>query len=222
MPPTFRCRWTRSFGHFSSTPGSPSASSARTTATPTASDRPATNPAPCSNRHPSENVRLPPATAVQTRPRRPRPAVCHSAASSAPWMSRRLARRSSSLDVESTWSVTSTAIAGCSGMPGVPGGRMTSSSLAAGSSGALASGGATSKSMDFERRADCRRRRGNRAWRAADSRGRGRVRARDRPFRPASATAKRGRASAPPSRRDLRRNGMRRPKAGAATRNPEE
>ena len=40
MPPTFRWRWIRSFGHFSSTPGSPSASSARMTATPTASDKP--------------------------------------------------------------------------------------------------------------------------------------------------------------------------------------
>ena len=91
----------RSFGHLSSTPARPSRSSAWTTATPTASDRPAMKPAPCSKRQPSENVRLPPATADHARPRRPRPADCHSAASSAPWMSRRDARRSSSLDVES-------------------------------------------------------------------------------------------------------------------------
>ena len=59
-----------------------------------------------------ERDRLPPATAVHARPRRPRPAVCHSAASTAPWMSRRGARRRSSVDVESSWSTTSTCSAG--------------------------------------------------------------------------------------------------------------
>ena len=66
----------RSLGHLSATSLKPSFSRARTTATPTASDRPARNPAPCSNFHPSENVRLPPAMAVHVRPRRPRPADC--------------------------------------------------------------------------------------------------------------------------------------------------
>ena len=115
MPPTLRWRWMRSFGHLSATSLKPSASSARTTATPTASDSPARKPAPCSNFQPSENVRLPPAIAVHARPRRPRPAVCHSAASATRWTSRRCARRMSSEDVDSIWSTTSIAIG--SGMP---------------------------------------------------------------------------------------------------------
>jgi len=97
--------------------GEPSASSARATATPTARLRPARKPAPCSNCQPSENVRLPPATAVQLRPRRPRPAVCHSAARTTPWMSRRWTRRKSSVEVESTWSTTSMASRGAASSP---------------------------------------------------------------------------------------------------------
>ena len=50
--------------------------------------------------------------AVQVRPRRPRPAVCHSAASATPWMSRFCARRRSSDEVESIWSTTSTVTRG--------------------------------------------------------------------------------------------------------------
>ncbi len=115
MPPTLRWRWMRSFGHLSATSLKPSASSARTTATPTASDSPARKPAPCSNFQPSENVRLPPAIAVHARPRRPRPAVCHSAASAVWCTSRRCARRMSSEDVDSIWSTTSIAIG--SGIP---------------------------------------------------------------------------------------------------------
>ena len=45
-----------SFGHLSSMPSKPSFSSARATATPTASDSPARKPAPCSKRQPIENV----------------------------------------------------------------------------------------------------------------------------------------------------------------------
>ena len=105
----------RSFGHLSAMLAKPSSSSARATATPTASDRPARKPAPCSKRQPSENVRLPPATAVQARPRRPRPALCHSAASATPWTSRRAMRRMSSELVESIWSTTSRWIGAGSG-----------------------------------------------------------------------------------------------------------
>src|ERR1700757_205279 len=50
---------------------------------------------------------LPPAIAVHARPRRPRPAVCASAASACRWMSCRSARRESSLFVESIASTTS-------------------------------------------------------------------------------------------------------------------
>ena len=84
----------------------PAISRARASATPTASERPARKPAPCSNRQPSEKVRLPPATAVQPRPRRPRPAVCHSAISGRRCTSSRAARRLSSLLVESTVSTS--------------------------------------------------------------------------------------------------------------------
>ena len=60
----------RSLGHLSAMPVKPSASSARATATPTASDSPARNPAPCSKLQPSENVRLPP-TIAGPRPASP-------------------------------------------------------------------------------------------------------------------------------------------------------
>ena len=134
----------RSFGHLSATPRKPSASSARTTATPTASESPARKPAPCSKRQPSENVRLP---AGDRGPRarragRVRPSAIRRRARRR-WMSRRCARRRSSEDVESIWSTTSTASGSV---------RMRPSALAR------------------ERRADPSARRGNRAPRAAGSR----------------------------------------------------
>src|SRR5258708_7550311 len=82
MPPSFAPFTTRSLGHLSAACATPSARSARATATPATSDRPtASRTGRCRLRE-SENVMPAPGALCQRRPRRPRPAVCSSAASS--------------------------------------------------------------------------------------------------------------------------------------------
>src|SRR5216117_798020 len=81
IPPSFAPFTTRSLGHLSAACATPSARSARATATPATSDRPATSRTGRCRLRESENVRPAPGALRQRRPRRPRPAVCSSAAS---------------------------------------------------------------------------------------------------------------------------------------------
>ena len=111
IPATLRPRHNTSLGHFKPTAPaslSPMASSARTTANPTARLKPANVAAPCENRHNTENVSAPPTVAYHGRFMRPRPAVCHSAASTLACDAPAWARCSNSVLVESASSTIST------------------------------------------------------------------------------------------------------------------
>src|SRR5436309_1778916 len=82
IPPSFAPFTTRSLGHLSAACATPSARSVRATATPATSDRPATSRSGRCRLRESENVGPAAGALCQRRPRRPRPAVCSSAASS--------------------------------------------------------------------------------------------------------------------------------------------
>src|SRR5438874_1703686 len=81
MPPSLAPPTRRSFGHLSAACPTPSMRKARAAATPATSERPATGLAIAAE---SEKVISAPGAVYQRRPRRPRPAVCSSAASSTP------------------------------------------------------------------------------------------------------------------------------------------
>src|SRR5258708_17842929 len=68
MPASFRCRQSKSFGHFSITSAAPCFLSTRTSAMPTTKLSPLRNPAPWSKRHRIENVSAPPGLECQSRP----------------------------------------------------------------------------------------------------------------------------------------------------------
>ena len=74
----------KSFGHLRAMPDAPHWVRARAAAMPTARLRPDNAAALLRNFHSTENVRLAPGGAIQARPRRPRPAVWCSAASTVP------------------------------------------------------------------------------------------------------------------------------------------
>ena len=100
IPPSLASPTRISFGHLSMTPVAPQPVSARTMATPTASDKPDVRATSPGNSQSTENVRLASGEANQVRPRLPRPAVCRSVTSTEPDGAPADARRKSSVLVD--------------------------------------------------------------------------------------------------------------------------
>src|SRR6266513_1234294 len=112
IPPSLRPSQYRSFGHLTATPCVPRRSSAFAAPTATARLKPPSAPAPRGKRHSMEKARLPPTTETQECPRRPRPALWCSQASTVPCGAPAAARWARTVLVDGHSSSTSTRSSG--------------------------------------------------------------------------------------------------------------